>query len=203
METTITVVGGIILSIPPSVSKQSGSDICDSLLLAWLAAKKAAGEKAVQAGDLTDVLGKVGWNVISNSHSSTSSVSLASLSTDLIKDGETDMGNRQTALATLNTFAASASPAAALWTSEISTEAAPVFIFGFVTEGNNPIVKLNSFSAEIPSAFDLMFDTPGTVTAHYGETTLQLNEDVYSGVRSAVADKIKDHLGQIMTTPIN
>ena len=200
MPNSLVAIGGVLVSFPDTENEQSKQDIEYSILLAWLAAVKAAPHGVVRLADLVATLQKVGWTTSAGATEDSSAVALAELSAHLMSRAITDADQRQYFEEAFGNKTGRDADTVATWAAALGNSDQSPAILAYLGSDEGPTVNFATLFAKTPSHLDVIVSTPSVVATTIRTQTLVLNPDVYTGVRQAVADKVKPHLDQIVSS---
>lgn len=200
MPNSLVAIGGVLVSFPDTENEQSKQDIEYSILLAWLAAVKAAPQGVVRLADLISTLQKVGWTSSASATEDNSSVALVGLSASLMSRAITDADQCQYFEEAFGNKNDRDADTIATWAAALGSSDESPAILAYVASGEGPTVNFATLFAKTPSHLDVIVSTPSVVATTIRTQTLVLNPDVYAGVRQAVADKVQPHLDQIVSS---
>jgi hypothetical protein len=186
MALVFEAIGGVLLALPDAAGPDQRSTIENTLLLAWLAAAKAG---PAQPSTLTDTLGKIGWTIssLSNTRQTLALPQSGAAALDAVFAGA--------ATAISNRLAASQpDPVIAAWWGQ---DAAGRWL-AVANPGEETSLTLCHFDVAISDDRVLIFGGTPEVVVTIGTTTGVLNPAVFAQVETAVADKVKPYLADIV-----
>jgi hypothetical protein len=188
---TLTALAGVLLWDPDGLAASEPQPARDCLLLAWLAAQKAAAA-APTVNRLTGVLGHLGWT-LSGGETTPTTLTLARLSDELWAAALPGEGPR------LAERVRGSDPATRrvldAWWKHAGDAAAPTLVIARVRAGG--VVDLASVRVSLDARVYL--DTPTTITASLERARLTLNPDLYAQVSDEVARQLASRLDLIVS----
>lgn len=197
MTYTVEAVGGVLLAIAPETPPEAVTSVEDSLLLAWLAARKQAGQGPVQPPDFNSVLGNIGWT-IGNSSTKTAGCPIQDLPSRLIPLGVTDADAAAALLRTAQSSGGSSGKVCQAWWSDYAEKPDAVAFVAVLTAGAEISITLSGLGATLPPRRTALFGPVSEVPTSASSTSYVLDQQVFSGVKDQIAEKLQPYLDQIV-----
>lgn len=185
MSYDFEAIGGVLLGIPEECTASLRATVEDSLLLAWLAARK----NPVMVPQET--LGKIGW-VVSTGASQDRDTPLVEAGRAII--GAASDASLRSALSARLAATDRVDPVLSSWWENGSV--GPFFALAAIT-GNGGI-WLNRFTIELPEHRMVVFGHSPSTRIVQSSISASLNTGAFDAVAKAVADKVAPHRDQII-----
>lgn len=185
MSYDFEAIGGVLLAIPADSTLDLRTAVEDSLLLAWLVARK----NPVMVPEET--LGKIGW-VVSAGTSRDQDTPLAEAGAAII--GQATDTSLRAGLSTRLAAGDRADPVLSAWWN--NGTAGPFFaLAGMTGEGG---IWLNRFTMVLPEQREVVFGRSPSARIALHAISATLNTGAFDAVAKAVAEKIAPHRDQII-----
>lgn len=182
MTYIVETVGGILLAIANDVEQETVVKAENSLLLAWLAAAKKAGDGPVLSTEITKVLGNIGWDV-----ATADSQNIKSALQDVPKNFMTLGVSEPAACQSLENTARTEGKVSTAWWGASSVGVEFVAVLSDKPETSLFLAGINAVT---PDRRELLVGPLSDVSITASRNKLTLNTQVYDGVAAQIAEKI-------------